>query len=118
MNRLLSTASIFSLFIFSFANSASTFAQAPPPSHPATLHAGLKENLHTFVATPGISGYENELAEKIRAEISAFHPKTDNLGDIVVTIGSGAIYPALGQAFYYMIAAARPRSSGDRATAF
>src|SRR5271170_6564661 len=90
MNRLLSTASLFSLFIFSFANSGSTFAQAPPPSHPATLHAGLKENLNTLVATPGISGYESELAEKIRAEISAFHPKTDNLGDIVVTIGSGS----------------------------
>jgi putative aminopeptidase FrvX len=90
MNRLLSTVSLFSLFIFSFANSASTFAQAPPPSHQTTLHAGLKDNLNTLVATPGISGYENELAGKIRAEISAFHPKTDNLGDVIVTIGSGA----------------------------
>ena len=91
MNHLFSTASLFSLFIFSFANPAPTFAQGPPPSHP---YAGLKENLNTLVATPGISGYENELVEKIRAEISAFHPtfhsKTDNLGDIVVTIGSGS----------------------------
>src|ERR1700722_11982576 len=87
MNRLLSTASIFSLFIFSFAISASTFAQGPPPSHP---HAGLKENLNTLADTPGISGYENEVAEKIRAKISAFHPKTDNLGDLIVTIGSGS----------------------------
>jgi putative aminopeptidase FrvX len=90
MNRLLSTASLFSLFIFGFAEPASTFAQAPPPSNPATLHAGLKENLNTLVATPGISGYENELAEKIRAELSAFHPKTDNLGNLIVTIGSGS----------------------------
>jgi putative aminopeptidase len=90
MNRLLSTASLFSLFIFGFAEPASTFAQAPPPSNPATLHAGLNENLHTLVATPGISGYENELAEKIRAELSAFHPKTDNLGNLIVTIGSGS----------------------------
>src|SRR5580700_10868929 len=71
MNRLLSTASLFCLFIFSFANSASTFAQAPPPSHP---YAGLKEKLNTLVATPGISGYETELTEKIRVEISTFHP--------------------------------------------
>jgi putative aminopeptidase FrvX len=90
MNRLLSIASIFSLFIFSFANSAPTFAQAPPASNPATRHAGLKENLNTLVDTPGISGYETELAEKIRSEISAFHPKTDNLGDLIVTIGSGS----------------------------
>jgi putative aminopeptidase FrvX len=46
--------------------------------------------LKSFVATPAVSGYENELSEKIREEISAFHPKTDNLGDIIVTIGSGA----------------------------
>jgi putative aminopeptidase FrvX len=90
MNRKLSIASLFSLFIFSLANSASTLAQAPAASHPATLNAGLKENLNTLVAAPGISGYESELAEKIRAEISAFHPKTDNLGDLVVTIGSGS----------------------------
>ncbi|MGD0544353.1 MAG: M20/M25/M40 family metallo-hydrolase [Candidatus Acidiferrales bacterium] len=46
--------------------------------------------MKSFVATPAVSGYENELSEKIREEISAFHPKTDNLGDIIVTIGSGA----------------------------
>jgi putative aminopeptidase len=90
MNRLLPTASLFSLFIFSFVNPSPTFAQEPRPSNPATLHAGMKENLSTLVATPGISGYENELAEKIRVEISALHPKTDNLGDVIVTIGSGA----------------------------
>src|ERR1700683_4919141 len=89
MNRLFSTASLFLLFMFSFANLAPTFAQAPPASHPAALHGGLKENLNTLVATPGISGYESELAEKIRAELSAFHPKTDNLGNLIVTIGSG-----------------------------
>jgi len=50
----------------------------------------MKENLNTLVAIPGISGYENELAERIRADISALHPKTDNLGDLIVTIGSGS----------------------------
>jgi putative aminopeptidase FrvX len=90
MNHLFSTAWLFSLFIFSFVNPSPTFAQEPRPSNPATLRAGMKENLNTLVATPGISGYENELAEKIRVEISALHPKTDNLGDVIVTIGSGA----------------------------
>jgi hypothetical protein len=85
MNHLFSTAWLFSLFIFSFVNPSPTFAQEPRPSNPATLHAGMKENLNTLVATPGISGYENELAEKIRVEISALHPKTDNLGDVIVT---------------------------------
>src|ERR1700732_2438839 len=90
MNRLLPNASLFSLFIFSFVNPSPTFAQEPRPSNPAPLPAGMKENLNTLVATPGISGNENELAEKIRVELSALHPKTDNLGDVVVTIGSGA----------------------------
>ena len=50
----------------------------------------MKESLNTLVATPAISGYENELAGKIRVEFSALHPKTDNLGDVIVTIGSGS----------------------------
>ena len=50
----------------------------------------MSQDLNELVETPGISGYENELAEKIRSEISARNPKTDNLGDIIVTIGTGA----------------------------
>jgi putative aminopeptidase len=56
------------------------------PSVPGDLASDLRE----FVETPSVSGYEHQLAEKIRAKIAAFHPVTDNLGDVIVTIGSGA----------------------------
>jgi putative aminopeptidase len=46
--------------------------------------------LRDFVETPAVSGYENPLAAKIRAGIASFHPVTDNLGDVIATIGSGA----------------------------
>lgn len=46
--------------------------------------------LRDLVKTPAISGYESPIVEKIRADIAPFHPLTDNLGDVLVTIGSGA----------------------------
>ena len=46
-------------------------------------------DVREFVATPSVSGYEKELSEKIRAEVTALHPAVDNLGDVTVTIGSG-----------------------------
>lgn len=52
---------------------------------PGDLASDLKE----FVETPSVSGYENQLSEKIRAKLAAFHPVVDNLGDVIVTIGSG-----------------------------
>src|SRR5208282_2346893 len=39
---------------------------------------------------PAVSGYEKSLSEKVRAEVASFHPVVDNLGDVIVTIGSGA----------------------------
>lgn len=49
-----------------------------------------EQDLRDFVATPGVSGYETQLADKIRAELKSFHPATDNIGDITVTLGSGS----------------------------
>ena len=46
--------------------------------------------LREFVETPAIPGYESALAAKIRARLAALHPKTDNLNDVLVTIGSGS----------------------------
>lgn len=46
--------------------------------------------LEKLAATPALSGYESELSEKIRTQLEALHPTVDNLGDVVVTIGSGA----------------------------
>ena len=51
-------------------------------------------DLRELVAIPSVSGHEDQLAGEIRGRIAASRlaPKalTDNLGDVVVTIGSGA----------------------------
>src|SRR5271154_7581264 len=60
--------------------------QNAPTRVPGDLASDLKE----FVETPSVSGYEQQLTEKIRATLAAFHPVVDNLGDVIVTIGSGA----------------------------
>jgi putative aminopeptidase len=39
---------------------------------------------------PAVSGYEQGLAETIRAEIGRLSPKKDNLGNVFVTVGTGA----------------------------
>lgn len=44
----------------------------------------------TFLETPAVSGYEQELATEIRKTLKDWSPKTDNLGNVYVTIGSGA----------------------------
>jgi len=56
----------------------------------APLRDDLWNDLKDFVETPSVSGYENELTEKIRIKLAALHPKVDNLGDVIVTIGSGS----------------------------
>jgi putative aminopeptidase len=66
------------------AGSAVARAQEPPVSR------SLQENLAEFVGTPAVSGYEGQLGEKIRAQIARFHPSTDNLDDVIVTVGSGS----------------------------
>ncbi len=94
MNRSLLATSYLSLFIFSsLANSTPVAAQAPQsskPEMPQTPRANMARDLSALVQIPGVSGYENELAGKISSEISAHKPKTDNLGDVVATIGTGA----------------------------
>jgi len=73
--------------IFFAASSAPAFAQSQkPPAVPGSPTGDLRE----FVETAAVSGYEDELVAKIRTKLAAFHPAVDNLGDIIVTIGSGA----------------------------
>lgn len=62
------------------------FAQSSKQSVPGTI----AQDLRTFVETQAIPGHEGALAAKIRAELSAYSPQTDNLGDVLVTLGSGA----------------------------
>src|SRR5450432_600425 len=44
----------------------------------------------SFLTTPAVSGYEQELAAEIRETLKDWSPKTDNLGNVIVTLGSGA----------------------------
>ena len=53
-------------------------------------HGTLPLTLEQLVATPAVSGYEKPLGDEISKALKNFHPVTDNLGDVVVTIGSGA----------------------------
>ncbi|MFI5128258.1 MAG: hypothetical protein ACHQJX_15670, partial [Candidatus Acidiferrales bacterium] len=67
----------------------SAFAQSNAAKVPGLVTQDMKE----FVETPAIPGYEADLAAKIRARLKAFSPqlniKSDNLGDVIVTLGSG-----------------------------
>ena len=42
------------------------------------------------LTAPAVSGYEQELAMQIREALTDWSPKTDNLGNVSVTLGSGA----------------------------
>jgi putative aminopeptidase len=57
---------------------------------PAPSYGGLPYQLEALVNTPAVSGYENQLEDEIRASLRPLHPVTDNLGDVIITIGSGA----------------------------
>src|ERR1700730_14141349 len=38
---------------------------------------------------PAVAGYEQELGGRIREQLKALEPKTDNLGNVYVNVGSG-----------------------------
>ncbi|MGH9704055.1 MAG: M20/M25/M40 family metallo-hydrolase, partial [Candidatus Acidiferrales bacterium] len=65
-------------------------AWAQKSSKPAGVPGSLDQDLKEFVAIPAIPGYEQQLAAKIRTELSHFSPETDNLGNVFFTIGSGS----------------------------
>ncbi|HLJ87686.1 MAG TPA: M20/M25/M40 family metallo-hydrolase [Candidatus Angelobacter sp.] len=54
----------------------------------------LLDDMQELVQTPAVPGYEQELAAKISERLHAFSPafspKTDSLGDVIVTLGSGS----------------------------
>ncbi len=85
------TASLLVFSVFLSICCPSSKAQArPAPANSAYANHGLAK----LVAIPAVSGYENQLASEIRARIfalrSTLKAATDNLGDVVITIGSGA----------------------------
>ena len=50
----------------------------------------LSQDLSTFVQTPAVTGYERSLASEIRGRLKTLKPRTDNLGNVIVTLGSGS----------------------------
>ena len=62
--------------------SLALFAQAVPGS--------LSSDLKQYVETPAIPGYEDPLVSMIAAQLAAFHPRKDAMGDVLVQVGSGA----------------------------
>src|SRR5579864_7767520 len=55
-----------------------------------TVSGSFEEDLRAFVHTPAVPGYEQELAAKIVLRLAAFKPKTDEMANVVVTVGSGS----------------------------
>ncbi|MGE5322256.1 MAG: peptidase M42, partial [Actinomycetota bacterium] len=50
----------------------------------------LVDQMRTLVDTPAVPGYEQELAAKIVKMVAPHKAQRDNLGDVIVTVGSGA----------------------------
>ncbi len=50
----------------------------------------LSQDLPNFVETPAVTGYEQSLAAEIRSRLKSLNPRTDNLGNVIVTLGSGS----------------------------
>jgi putative aminopeptidase len=80
-----------SIFVFSGFVVLLMFIWAVGPSvAQAPSGPSVTDDLRGLVDTPSVPGYEGQLTERISAKLSAFHPVTDNIGDLVVTIGSGS----------------------------
>jgi hypothetical protein len=54
------------------------------------IQGNLKDDLREFVQTPAIPGYEQQLATRISARLQSYSPKTDEMSNVVVTVGSGS----------------------------
>jgi putative aminopeptidase FrvX len=55
----------------------------------------LRTDLWKFTETPAVAGNEQALAAAIRAQLGKLPVKTDNLGNLIVTVGSGAPHRVL-----------------------
>jgi len=55
-----------------------------------TSAQSLQQDLAAFTARPAVTGHEQALAADIRARLKNLSPKTDNMGNVTVTVGSGA----------------------------
>ena len=60
------------------------------PAQQTRAQRGLADDMRELVETPAVSGFEHQLATRIMAQLKNRRLKTDNLGDVIVTMGSGA----------------------------
>src|ERR1700720_381058 len=58
--------------------------------HEVTPREASFNNLKSLDDVPAIPGYEKQLGDRISSQLAEFHPQVDNIGDVVVTLGSGA----------------------------
>jgi hypothetical protein len=58
--------------------------------HEVTAREASFNNLKSLDDVPAIPGYEKQLVDQLSSQFAALHPQVDNIGDIVVTLGSGA----------------------------
>src|SRR6185312_13113516 len=61
-----------------------------PNNAVAQQHQTLVEQLRDLVETPAVPGYERELSARIAKMLAGHKARIDNLGDVLVTVGSGA----------------------------
>lgn len=54
------------------------------------ISGSFDQDLRDFAEIPAVPGYEQELAVKIAARLAALNPKTDEMANVVVTLGSGS----------------------------
>ena len=59
-------------------------------THEVTTREASFNNLKSLDDVLAIPGYEKPLVDQISSRLAAFHPQVDNIGDVVVTLGSGA----------------------------
>jgi putative aminopeptidase FrvX len=57
---------------------------------PAKAQDSRVSGPEAFLTIPAVSGYEQELAAEIRETLKDLSPKADNIGNVIVTLGSGA----------------------------
>lgn len=62
---------------------------------PVAAGQDLRQELKKFVETPAIPGYEQVLAKEIQKELAKWKPQSDTIGNVVITIGSGAPHRAI-----------------------
>lgn len=57
---------------------------------PVAAAQDLRQELKKFVETPAVPGYEQVLGKEIQKELTKWKPQIDRIGNVVITIGSGA----------------------------